>query len=290
MTPQNISIMSLADPSDDTLERVLFHSLEAHVYNIPPLTSMKGHQASLWTDDPSRHIFTPRVRIVEISSSSTSSHQSQIQVKILLEDPSTGNLFASAPYTSPTDVESVTDSSRFFALALRDEATGKKAIVGLGFQERSDAFDFGVALQEARKGLSGFGDKADGGGGKGGRLTEEEERERREKEKDLSLKEGETIKIYFGGRFVGRTRTGGSADGDDSGGFVLSPPPGPGPKAISVGGGSGFSSVESSNPVTQHPPADSAASFGLKPPPTSQQRKQEAEALGFDDGEFGEFA
>ena len=45
-------------------------------------------------------------------------------------------------------MEQVIDSSRFFAVRVIDGP--RKAILGVGFEDRSDAFDFGVALQEVR--------------------------------------------------------------------------------------------------------------------------------------------
>lgn len=63
--------------------------------------------------------------------------------------PLAGDLFAACPVdTFPgLAVEPVSDSSRYFVLRLQDPS-GKHAFVGLGFQDRGDAFDFNVALQE----------------------------------------------------------------------------------------------------------------------------------------------
>lgn len=103
---------------------------------------------------------------------------------IQLEDASTGELFASAPY-APTKsnphggVEAVLDSSRYFVLTVidvvsrsssscrvsssnrasqsvaefefRSQGSGNKAYLGLGFPERSSSFDFNVALQDWAK-------------------------------------------------------------------------------------------------------------------------------------------
>ena len=104
-------------------------------------------------------------------------------------------------------VEPVVDSSRFFAVRVVDGP--RKAILGIGFEDRSDAFDFGVALQEVRRhmdahrsaaaGSNGHGTKdgaaaglAGVGGGGGAPAVAEK--------KDYSLKEGETISITIGVR------------------------------------------------------------------------------------------
>ena len=42
------------------------------------------------------------------------------------------------------------DSSRFFALVLVSEA-GQKAMIGIGFPDRNDSFDFKVALDDFKK-------------------------------------------------------------------------------------------------------------------------------------------
>lgn len=70
-------------------------------------------------------------------------------------------------------------------------------MLGIGFEERSEAFDFGVSLQEVRRhndfevnGAAGQNKK--GGAKKAAELAPMEAR------KDYSLKEGETINITIG--------------------------------------------------------------------------------------------
>jgi hypothetical protein len=263
--------MELLDPTtgqalpEGAIQRVLFIAPAAHVYNIPPLQSTKGHSASTWTTPASRHIFTARLRIIEtdLSSDDTNTSASSLKVDIVLEDPSTGQLFAAAPYTDPKAVEPVIDSSRFFAVMVRDPE-GRRAMLGVGFEERSDAFDFGVALQEARKALGMEGRTDTGSGSKGSK----QEEPKKEEPKDYSLKEGETITVNLGGK--GRRRpqpeTTDSSGGGDLQSFALAPPP-------SAGGSSG--------------------GFALPPPPSAtdvKTKRRSIRDMGFDDGQFGEFA
>lgn len=76
------------------------------------------------------------------------------------------------------------DSSRFFALLLLSD-NGQKAMVGVGFPERNDSFDFICALDDFVKQIrSDKGmDKPKSGA----------------PSKDFSLKEGETISLNIPG-------------------------------------------------------------------------------------------
>ena len=252
----------------DAIQRILFIAPSVHVYNIPHLTSTKGYVAATWTaDNNKRQIFTARLRILETAIPQANDEET-VKADILLEDPSNGQLFAGAPYKVAGVVEQVLDSSRFFAIRVEGEG-GRKAMLGIGFEERSEAFDFSVSLQECRKTL-GIED-----GGKSGGKKVEKVQEKAAEKKDFSLKEGETITVNIGGRGMGR-RSSGKCDEASKGlgGFSLPPPPG----------------------------GASAGSF-LPPPPSAQEvRKQKRlsqnieapppgsiEDLGFDDGEFGEF-
>jgi hypothetical protein len=269
--------MELLDPATgrplpaDAIQRILFIHNTTHVYNIPPLASNRGHLAASWTADPARQIFTARLRVVETSTDSPSS----IKVDVVLEDKATGQLFAAAPYTAPASVEPVTDSSRFFAIAVRDDQ-GRKAVLGIGFEDRSEAFDFGVALQEARKSL-GWDNNNSGAGGSS-QKDQSKAKADAAPPKDYSLKEGETITVNLGGAGIGRRRNAQQQSSSSTAeaapanlqSFALAPPPGPGGSSSPSGG------------------------FSLAPPPSAQEVRQKkrmsAQDLGFDDGQFGEFA
>lgn len=259
----------------DAIQRILFLCPAVHVYNIPPLTSNKGYVAATWTaDDNKRQIpVSIRLRVIETAfptpaASSTArpaaDPEETVKTDILLEMSSTGELFAAAPYTTAGVVEQVLDSSRFFAIRVQGEG-GRKAVLGLGFEERSDAFDFSVALQEVRRTL-GIEVKSPAGLGGQKKAAKEEKR-------DFSLKEGETITVNIEGLGKGKGRRAERKAGADEA-FALPPPP-----------------------------QSAASSAFLPPPPSAQEIKAQKrlsqnmaapsqatiEDMGFDDGEFGEF-
>jgi hypothetical protein len=250
----------------DAIQRILFIATGVHVYNIPPLTSTKGYTAASWTEDPKRQIFTCRLRVVETAIPQDDGDD-QVKIDLVLEDASSGQLFAAAPYITPAVVEPALDSSRFFAVRVQDGA-GRKATLGIGYEERSIAFDFSIALQEARKAL-GLDGPAPGAGGQGS-----DEQAKAEEKKDYSLKEGETITINLGGTRVGRRARpqdqSSSSETANLSSFALPPPP-----------------------SASHSSSSSRNSF-LPPPPSAQevraQKRLSAQELGFDDGQFGEFA
>jgi hypothetical protein len=249
------------------IQRVLFIAPKVHVYQIPPATSTKGYQASSWTANNNKmQIFTARIRIVETSiPPERDSDDEKVSTTILLEDSKTGDLFAAAPYTSERAVEQALDSSRFFAITVVGE--GRKAVLGMGFEERSEAFDFSIALQDARKAL-GFEPKAANPGAKPKPNQDEVKR-------DFSLKEGETISINLGGLKGRRQRTEAEKSPNEQKTeqealFSIAPPPG--------SGGASFL-----------PPPPSAKSVKEERRRSRQNFEPTPEDLGFDDGEFGEF-
>jgi len=259
--------MTTLDPTtgqplpNDAIQRVLYICSKAHIYQIPPLTSSKGFQASDWTSPTrptAKQIFTARVRIIETSQSSSSS----LRAAIVLEDPKTGDLFAAAPYTAPAVVQQALDSSRFFAVRVVGEG-GMRATLGLGFEERGEAFDFSIALAEQRKVLGMDSDEAGRGKSAGVQATAAEEPKR-----DFSLKEGESIHVELGGK--GRRVKNTTAE-ENTGLFSIKPPPG--------------SSGSGTMPVLVPPPSAADVRSGRSRSPS----KAQAQDLGFDDGEFGEF-
>ncbi|KAM0810924.1 hypothetical protein AB5N19_11277 [Seiridium cardinale] len=253
----------------DSIQRVLFITNKVHVYNIPPMVPGKGHVAATWTADGNkRQIFTARLRVIETSIPQPDGGE-KVKTDIVLEDTGNGQLFAAAPYVTPAVVESASDSSRFFALRVQDEA-GRKASLGIGFEERTESFDFGVSLQEARKGLDW---EQSGPSGKKPAI----ERKQSEEKRDYSLKEGETITVNLPGRFQRRRPDPEPQSNAPLSSFSLAPPP-----SASSSRGSGIlpPPPSASHTHSQQTPSQNAQSSGQPP----------AAELGFDDGKFGEFA
>ena len=91
-------------------------------------------------------------------------------------------MFAVCEVTDDSAVERTLDSGRYFALRITN-AQGRHAFIGIAFNERNDAFDFNVSLAEFKS-----------------ELQREEQASKLSNSpvipsKDLSLKEGEKIKI-----------------------------------------------------------------------------------------------
>lgn len=134
---------------------------------------------------------------------------------------------------SPTgsDVESVSDSSRYFVIKIKNPNDGRSAFIGIGFEDRSDSFDLNVALQDHFK-----------------RVTQEQEQASNEGKEDenvpkidLSLKEGQTIKVNLNiGKKSGTARPKPKGAGSSMG-ILLPPPPSCSKTAGSTGSPAAFS-------------------------------------------------
>ncbi|VDM03932.1 unnamed protein product [Schistocephalus solidus] len=118
-------------------ETVLLVKKEVFVYNLPPRQSNRGYRASEWNlESPA---WTGRMRVVAKGKT----------LFIKLEDSVSGQLYAQCPVEEfpGIAVEQVLDSSRYFAIRLMAD-NGRTMYVGIGFAERSDSFDFNVAIQD----------------------------------------------------------------------------------------------------------------------------------------------
>ncbi|KAL3849977.1 hypothetical protein ACJIZ3_011859 [Penstemon smallii] len=170
------------EEDDETFEHTLLVVREVFVYKIPPRSTSGGYKCGEWLQ--SDKIWSGRLRVVSCDT----------RCEIRLEDPNSGELFAACfvnPGQREAAVEPVLDSSRYFVLRIED-GRGKHAFIGLGFNERNEAFDFNVALSDHEKYVKREGDKevgtGDEEGGNEGCIDIHPAVNHR-------LKEGETIRI-----------------------------------------------------------------------------------------------
>ena len=124
----------------EEIEYVLLNKKECFVYNVPPATSANGYKAADWA----ACIWKGKLQVCA---------KGDILI-VKMMDPNTGGIFAACPVppTSPIDkvIERTTDSSRYFVLTMSDK-TGRKAHLGMGFEDRNDAFDFNATMQDFRR-------------------------------------------------------------------------------------------------------------------------------------------
>ncbi|BGP53165.1 hypothetical protein JCM8202_003680 [Rhodotorula sphaerocarpa] len=204
----------------DDYESVLFISRDVYVYQIPPRTSNAGYRAAEW-GEMTEPMWRGRLRIIEKGS------EVPTTCSINLEDANTGELFAQSPY-KPTKAnpnggcEAVLDSSRYFVLTVVDATSGQKAYVGMGFPERTESFDFNVALQNPPKLAADSTSSSSTSSSSSSNSTARPPAP----SQDFSLKAGETISIKLGGTSTKkRAEPPAGGGGGGLGSFMLPPPP-----------------------------------------------------------------
>ncbi|KAH9945838.1 adaptin ear-binding coat-associated protein 1, partial [Epithele typhae] len=163
----------------EDIESILWIGREVSVYKIPPLKANEGHRAQEW-GDLGQPLWKGRIRIIERSSG----------VALQFEDVNT--VFAKADYDpAKPGVEAVLDSSRYFVIRVEDN--GRKAYIGMGFLERTDSFDFNVALQDYTKRWKASKNPA-------AAANEPSPHIPAGPKKDYTLKEGQTFSISIPGK------------------------------------------------------------------------------------------
>ena len=123
------------------------HASPAYVYSPIPPPGPTGHAAATWSVETPLATVTVSLRVPTDGSAAT----------VSLTDAATGAAFADAPLPGPsspgrpysTVVDAAIDSSRNFAVRVRDADTGRVATLGLGFHERGDAAAFLAALGDS---------------------------------------------------------------------------------------------------------------------------------------------
>lgn len=185
---------------EDEYERTLLQLPSVHVFKIPVRKSADGHRASEWPKAPT---WTGKLRVVAKGK----------MAAIILLDAQTNQTFAVCPVSDEAAVERTLDSGRYFVLRIQN-AQGKHAFIGIAFNERNDAFDFNVALQEHKESKARE-DRASKG------IFDSFEATSMPTLQDLSIKEGEkiTINIASGGLRREKKMTTSSSGG------LLAPPP-----------------------------------------------------------------
>ncbi|TPX72444.1 hypothetical protein CcCBS67573_g05881 [Chytriomyces confervae] len=205
---------------DDRYESVLLVIKECSVFRIPPRASAKGFKAADWDTDA--FMWKGRLRIIAkgdecfINLEDATTGMGTLFTACLPRGTDqkwvqkTGDLFAACPY--PPDgstVEPVLDSSRYFVLTLVDKASGRKAFIGMGFTERSHAFDFNVALQDHAKRVNNLNQPPP------------KPSAAKQPAMDFSLKEDQKFSINIGG--IGSKKKDASTTGSSD--FTFLPPP-----------------------------------------------------------------
>lgn len=200
---------------EETFEHTLLVVREVSVYKIPPRSTSGGYKCGEWLQ--SDKIWSGRLRVVSCGE----------RCEIRLEDPNSGELFAACfflPGQRENSVETVLDSSRYFVLKIED-GRGKHAFIGLGFNERNEAFDFNVALSDHEKYVRREHEKETG---------EESEETQIDIHPAVNhrLKEGETIRINVknkpssGSGMLSTAGLPGGASSKQKATTLLAPPPG----------------------------------------------------------------
>lgn len=116
----------------DQIQRVLCSIDKVFVFNVPALKGTGGFKAKEWNKTP---IWQGGLTVVAKGTTCS----------IVLRNKD--GLFATCPIKSTRTVEQVTDSSRYFVLRITN-AKGRSAVIGIGFDQRSYAFDFKASIQD----------------------------------------------------------------------------------------------------------------------------------------------
>lgn len=187
----------------DVIQITLMNKRPVNVFQIPPVASASGHKAEDWRG---KQIWTGYCRVMM-------ENNDVVKIQLVNED---NTIFAQSVIKNDDNldpyVQRCYDSSRFFALLLVSD-NGQKALVGIGFPERNDSFDFLAALDDYKKQMKLAKGIVDQSNFKSG------------PSKDFSLKEGEKISINIPGLTTGKQASSKPA-GSGGGLKKLAPPPG----------------------------------------------------------------
>ncbi|KAJ4981968.1 hypothetical protein NE237_032805 [Protea cynaroides] len=174
------------DGEIEAIELVVFQVSECYVYMIPPRMSAASYRADEW--NVNKWTWEGALKVISKGE----------ECIIRLEDKTTGELYACAFLRNgePHPVEPVIDSSRYFVLRVEENIGGRlrHAFIGIGFRERTEAYDFQAALHDHMKYLN-----------KKKTAEEMEQHYQQTSSVDYSLKEGETLVLQIKNPKGGRT-------------------------------------------------------------------------------------
>ncbi|CAD7955660.1 unnamed protein product [Amoebophrya sp. A120] len=220
---------SSEDDEEQQIEYTILNRRDVNAFQVPPRATAAGHRAEEWKNC----IWQGKVWVVAKGP----------HVVLRLVKPATEEMFLQSVIEHGDHekfIERTVDSSRYFVLRVVHPGTKKTAYIGLGFEDRNDAFDFNCCLTDFRgtsSGGSAASSTAASSGPAGGSSAEASSSINFEK-KDYSLKAGEKISIRSlktpggGGnkanntvnKLVGTTTSSGASP-NRGGGFAMPPPP-----------------------------------------------------------------
>ncbi|KAH6780658.1 Adaptin ear-binding coat-associated protein 1 NECAP-1 [Perilla frutescens var. hirtella] len=170
------------------LAKVASPNVPALILQIPPRISAASYRADEW--NVNKWAWEGSLKVISKG----------VECIIRLEDKTTGELYARAFLRDgePHPVEAVIDSSRYFVLRVEEDIGGRlrHAFIGLGFRERSEAYDFQAALHDHMKYLN-----------KKKTAEEMEHQYQHTSSVDYSLKDGETLVLQLNKREGGSARS-----------------------------------------------------------------------------------
>mmetsp|Transcript_3842 Transcript_3842/g.8118 ORF Transcript_3842/g.8118 Transcript_3842/m.8118 type:complete len:179 (-) Transcript_3842:43-579(-) len=175
---------------EEELEYTLLIKKGCQVYEVPPSVRAAGHRAEEWT----RLLLRGKVQVTAKGNSCF--------IKLMSDDDQIFAVCPVNPAKIDQSVERTTDSSRYFVLRVIGPS-GQHAFIGMGFEERNDAFDFWACLID-------FAERQ--------KAESEPRAEHAAVELNLQFKEGETISLGTSGSRPKPAKSGGGL-------IKLRPPP-----------------------------------------------------------------
>lgn len=137
------------------IEQRLLKIDQCFVYRIPPMRSADGHRADDWNlasplatcslvvarrdDDLCINIMAERPKPGAPAGATETYLFAQSNISVDLSNPS---------HTIEHWVNLVVDSSRYFAVRIKDSKSGREAFIGVGFRERTDATNFRMSIED----------------------------------------------------------------------------------------------------------------------------------------------